>query len=55
MFPKLNSCPDIDFGQLNEENYVYDLIYNPEETNFLKEGKKLGNRSENGKLIKIYS
>ena len=32
----------------------YDVIYNPEETNFLKEGKKLGNKTENGKLMFIY-
>jgi len=32
----------------------YDVIYNPEETNFLREGKKLGNLSENGKLMFIY-
>merc|ERR1711991_1293313 len=32
----------------------YDVIYNPSETSFLKEGKKLGNQSENGKLMFIY-
>ena len=29
-------------------------MYNPSETNFLKIGKKLGNRTENGKLMFIY-
>ncbi len=37
---------------LNE--LLCDVIYNPEETNFLKEGKKLGNRTENGKLMFVY-
>ena len=32
----------------------YDVIYNPKETNFLKEGKRLGNQIENGKLMFIY-
>ena len=32
----------------------YDVIYNPTETNFLKEGKKSGNQIENGKLMFIY-
>ncbi len=32
----------------------YDVIYNPIETNFLKVGKKLGNQTENGKLMFIY-
>ena len=30
------------------------MIYNPIETNFLKDGKKLGNQTENGKLMFIY-
>ena len=32
----------------------YDVIYNPGETNFLKEGKKFGNKTENGKLMFVY-
>ena len=32
----------------------YDVIYNPAETNFLKEGKKLGNITENGEKMFIY-
>ena len=32
----------------------YDVIYNPIETNFLSEGKKLGNKTENGKLMFVY-
>ena len=31
-----------------------DVIYNPKETNFLKEAKKLGNEIENGKKMFIY-
>ena len=30
------------------------MIYNPSETNFLKMGKKLGNKTLNGKLMFIY-
>ena len=36
------------------DKFFYDVIYNPSETNFLKEGKKLGNHTENGKLMFIY-
>ena len=32
----------------------YDVIYNPAETNFLKEGKQLGNITENGARMFIY-
>ena len=32
----------------------YDVIYNPAETDFLSKGKKLGNKTENGKLMFVY-
>ena len=32
----------------------YDVIYNPGETNFLKQAKKFGHKAENGKLMFIY-
>lgn len=34
--------------------FFFDLIYNPKETNFLKNAKKLGNKTENGKRMFIY-
>ena len=30
------------------------MIYNPTETNFLKEAKKHGNKTENGKMMFVY-
>ena len=51
----LNKEPiNLDFSKFAKNKLFYDVIYNPEETNFLKEGKKLGNRTENGKLMFIY-
>ncbi len=32
----------------------FDVIYNPQETNFLKKGKELGNKTENGKNMFIH-
>ena len=32
----------------------FDVIYNPKETNFLKKGKELGNKTENGKNMFIH-
>ena len=49
-----NESINLDFSKLAKKKLFYDVIYNPEETNFLKEGKKLGNRTENGKLMFIY-
>ncbi len=45
---------NLDFSKFTNNKLFYDVIYNPEETNFLKEGKKLGNITENGKLMFIY-
>ena len=45
---------DLDFSKYGNDKLFYDVIYNPVETNFLKEGKKLGNKTENGKLMFVY-
>jgi len=45
---------NLDLSNVGKNKLFYDVIYNPQETNFLKEGKKLGNRTENGKLMFVY-
>ena len=45
---------NLDFSQSGNNKLYYDVIYNPALTNFLKEGKKLGNITENGKLMFVY-
>ena len=45
---------NLDFSKIGKNKFFYDLIYNPNETNFLKIGKNLGNRTENGKLMFVY-
>ena len=45
---------NLDFTNIGKNKLFYDVIYNPQETNFLSIGKKLGNISENGKLMFIY-
>ena len=45
---------NLDFLSISRNKFFYDVIYNPRETNFLKTGKKLGNRTLNGKLMFIY-
>ena len=44
----------LDFSKFGNNKLFYDVIYNPVETNFLKKGKKLGNKTENGKLMFVY-
>ena len=45
---------DLDFSKVGKNKFFYDVIYKPNETNFLKVGKKLGNKTENGKMMFIY-
>ncbi len=40
MYPNTNNKPDIDYHAITEKHILYDLIYNPGETLFLKEGKR---------------
>ena len=44
----------IDLTNIGENKLFYDVIYNPKETNFLKTGKELGHKTENGKMMFIY-
>ena len=44
----------LDFSVIARNKFFYDVIYNPSETNFLKVGKKLGNKTLNGKLMFIH-
>ena len=45
---------ELDYNKIGINKFYYDVIYNPRETNFLKEAKKLGNKVENGKKMFIY-
>ena len=44
----------LDFSLMSGNKFFYDVIYNPNETNFLKIGKELGIKTLNGKLMFIY-
>ena len=45
---------NLDISKVGKNKFFYDVIYKPSETNFLNTGKKLGNRTENGKMMFIY-
>ncbi len=42
MFPNINACPDIPYDLLTADHLLYDLLYNPDETLFMKKGKEKG-------------
>ena len=51
---KNNDNLNLDFSKIGKDKFFYDVIYNPKETNFLKQGKNLGNKIENGKKMFIF-
>ncbi|NEM96720.1 shikimate dehydrogenase family protein [Pontibacter burrus] len=48
MYPDTENCPAIPYQALTAAHYLCDLVYNPEETLFLKKGKEAGARTING-------
>lgn len=48
MYPKVNSMPPFKYEYLTSDHLLYDLIYNPEETKFLKKGRMMGAATKNG-------
>ena len=48
MSPHLDECPDIPYEALGERHICYDLIYNPEETLFLKKAATQHAITKNG-------
>ena len=49
-----NEKINLDFSKSGKNKLFYDVIYNPSETNFLRQGKELGNITENGGKMFIY-
>lgn len=52
--PDIEKHPDIPYQYLTEKHLLYDLIYNPSQTTFLKKGKEKGCITCNGqKMLKL--
>ena len=47
-FPDIHEKPDIPYEGISGEHFLYDLVYNPSETAFLKEGILHGAKTQNG-------
>ena len=48
MFPHTNEAPPLPYNALTQNHLLYDLVYNPSETLFLKKGRKAGAITKNG-------
>ena len=48
MYPDINDFPKIPYNSITKNHFLFDLIYNPEETLFLKFGKNKLAKTKNG-------
>ena len=48
MYPHVDECSALPYEALNENNLLYDLVYNPLETLFMKKGAAQGATVKNG-------
>jgi len=47
-YPDIHTCPEIPYDLLGKRHLLYDLVYNPETTAFLKQGAERGAVVKNG-------
>lgn len=52
-FPQVDAKPNIDYSLLTSQNVLFDLIYNPNVTAFMREGLELGAKVSNGKNMLV--
>ena len=48
MFPNVAQAPEIPYDCLSDKHLLFDLVYNPEETLFMKKGREQGATVKNG-------
>ena len=48
MFPHVDECPMLPYEALDSRHLLFDLIYNPDQTLFLKKGAQQGATTKNG-------
>ena len=48
MYPHSEECPPLPYDAMDHHNILYDLIYNPDETLFMRRGREMGAEVKNG-------
>ncbi|MGL5272848.1 MAG: shikimate dehydrogenase family protein [Phocaeicola sp.] len=48
MYPHTEMCPPIPYDEITDKHLLYDLLYNPDVTLFMKKGAKRGAKVKNG-------
>ncbi len=52
--PNIENSPKLPYEALHPDHFLFDLVYNPSESHFLKYGKQAGSRIQNGYDMLIY-
>lgn len=47
-YPNVEACPDLPYDRLTDRHLLYDLVYNPAETKFMRLGAGRGAATHNG-------
>lgn len=53
-FPNVTDLPKLDYNLFTSKHIAFDLVYNPEETAFLKKARKAGAVTKNGHEMLIF-
>ena len=48
MYPKTDECPNLPYEAMDNHTILYDLIYNPDQTLFMRKGAEYGAEVKNG-------
>lgn len=48
MYPNVDAAPAIPYRAIGSQHYLFDLVYNPEETLFMKKGRENGAKALHG-------
>ena len=48
MYPHTDECPELPYEAMDSKTILYDLIYNPDTTLFMKKGEEYGAQTKNG-------
>ena len=54
MYPNTNEIPPLPYEAVTPKHFLFDLIYNPEKTSFLKQGEERGAVTQNGYEMLVY-
>lgn len=48
MYPHCDDAPQLPYEAMSDKNLLYDLVYNPDQTQFMRQGAKAGAVTKNG-------